>query len=60
MCGNCGHGGREQGLEQSTSLTTIALETKQIARQLGNQATVERLSVDKGVVEFLLAAVPLP
>lgn len=36
-----------QGFQRGASLTTIALETIRIARELWIQATVDRLSVEK-------------
>jgi hypothetical protein len=47
VCANCGHGGQEHGFQRSASLTTIALETIRIARQLIDQAVVDKLSVGK-------------
>ena len=38
---------REQGSQWSASLTTIVLEAIRIARQLEDQATVNKLSVEK-------------
>ena len=44
---------REQGFQRRASLTTIALETIRIARQLVDQATVDRLSVEKESLLYL-------